>query len=71
MSLNKMKIIVTGAGGFIGKHLCSYLSVKHDVDAVYSKPKRINQRKDKFPTEAEYNSSDILISYMSPWIIPK
>jgi len=46
MSLNKMKILVTGADGFIGKHLCPYLSVKHEVYKVYSSPKRIKQRED-------------------------
>ncbi|TRZ96021.1 NAD(P)-dependent oxidoreductase [bacterium] len=46
-----MNIIVTGSGGFIGKHLCSYLKHEHSVIGIGSKQidlRESNRVKDAF-----------------------
>ncbi len=60
-----MKIILFGKNNKPGiKEVIEYLNIHFKEVKIF-----LGERKDEFPTEVEYNTSDILISYMSPWII--
>ena len=62
-----MKIILFGKNNKPGiKEVIEYLNIHFKEVKIF-----LGERKDEFPTEAEHNTSDILISYMSPWIIPE
>jgi nucleoside-diphosphate-sugar epimerase len=37
-----MNILVTGAGGFIGRHLCKHLSKHHNIIGVYNKKQHVD-----------------------------
>ena len=62
-----MKIILFGKNNKPGiKEVIEYLNIHFKEVKIF-----LGERKNEFPTEAEHNPSDILISYMSPWIIPE
>ena len=62
-----MKIILLGKNNKPGiKEVIEYLNVHFKEVKIF-----LGERKDKFSIEAGYSPSDILISYMSPWIVPE
>jgi len=62
-----MKIILFGKNNKPGiQEVIEYLNVNFKEVKIF-----LGERKDKFPIEAGYNPSDILVSYMSPWIVPE
>jgi len=62
-----MKIILLGKNNKLGtKEAIEYLNVHFKEVKIF-----LGEREDKFPIEAGYYPPDILISYMSPWIVPE
>jgi len=62
-----MKVVLFGKNNKPGiKEVIEYLKIHFKEVKIF-----LGERKSEFPTEAKRIFSDILISYMSPWIIPK
>jgi len=62
-----MKVVLFGKNNKLGiKEVIEYLKIHFKEVKIF-----LGERKSEFPTEAKRIFSDILISYMSPWIIPK
>ncbi len=62
-----MKVVLFGKNNKPGiKEVIEYLKIHFKEVKIF-----LGERKGEFPTEAKRIFSDILISYMSPWIIPE
>jgi len=62
-----MKIILFGKNKKPGiREVIEYLNIHFKELKIF-----LGDKKDKFPIEAKHNPPDILVSYISPWIIPE
>lgn len=51
-----MKILITGAGGFIGKHLSKYLRDQHHIVNIYSQPLKTESKNNYYINLLDENS---------------